>query len=536
MRAPFLISIFIFTLSTYLPRISVATENEPLQAQLIKAVRSGDSKLVEALLKKGADPNKGPLGEPFPPLDATVMDGYISRGSKIKIAQILIKAGAATPSESSLNYIFNQRLDEIMQAVNEAYPADPSVMAAAIKRGDLVLFERLVKLGYPLSKANIFVNPLISRATPLQAAIALNQEDIVTALVGAGCSFRPQDKMDGVSITNADLLARGSPEILKIFLEKGLNPSTKNSEGKNLLMLAAASGRSGSIHLLISKGAKVDAKDEYGDTPLMYAARFGTTETVRALLEHNPNLYLFGSGGQNAKVMAFYCEHPEIVEVLEQAGMEGYAGKGIPKSSFDQEVAGKFQSDITANVYWKLPFLPAGQRFFSVKSTSSLSEFSSLPHPGRPVRSAPQAFEIYAVLADQRVVKLSAPSDFQMLNIKIRSGRDALRLVRSFDSLDLREFMEIPSNGEMTVRPLDILKKAGMTEPKVKLGTDGKTFVIERFGLPISEARLWHKKSATINTMIRSVETIGREGQYSQTVETVPVSGILVRVPFIGER
>lgn len=530
---PWLISaIFVLFVGAHLPKELAAAENEveafALEEQLLQAIRNGKPELVEDLLKRGANPNKPLSGEVFRPLDAALMDGLVAKEVKVQIAQLLIKSGAAKPNQTSLNHIVNQRLDKVIDALIAANPADESLMEVAITRGDLGLVKRLLQAGYPPSVGIIRVNGLLARANPLQAAIALGRADIVKTLLEAGASHRLQEEVGGTSISNMDLIARSSPDILKIFLEKGLSPSAKNSQGKNLLMLAAGGGKADSIHLLISRGAKVDAKDQYGDTPLIYAARFGTRETVKALLAHGPKLYFFASGGHNAKVLAFHCGRQEIVDVLEQAGMEGYAGKGIPQSPFEHEIADKIHEDITSRVYTLLPILPPGLRFFSVATTSSFSVGK-----GEGPLDLPK-YSIYAVFADRRVVKLVAPSDFQVLGFKITSGRNALRLVRAFDDLALREFTEIPRRDWFVVGPLDRLKKAGITEPKVELLEDGRTFVIKRFGLPISTFQLQKRRSAIFDTMIRSVEMVGQEGQYTQTTQSVAVTRIFARLAIMG--
>ena len=215
------------------------------------------------------------------------------------------------------NYIFNQQLDEILYPLISAHPANPSVMEAAIRRGNLPLVKHLLKSGYPLSLQEIYLNGLCPRVNALQAAVALEQVEIVKVLVDKGAWGPPLKKLRSTRIVNAELIARSSPEILKIFLEKGLSPSAKIEGGINLLMLAAAGGKAGSIHLLISKGEKLETKDQDGDTPLIYAAKGGSTETVKALLMHNPKFYRFGSNGQNAKVAAFYLAEKSGVKILD---------------------------------------------------------------------------------------------------------------------------------------------------------------------------------------------------------------------------
>jgi serine/threonine-protein phosphatase 6 regulatory ankyrin repeat subunit B len=68
------------------------------------------------------------------------------------------------------------------------------------------------------------------------------------------------------------------------LLAKGVDVNTKNKYGVTALMLAAESGHTEIVQLLLANGAAVNDKDIHSKTPLMCAEESGNTETVQALL------------------------------------------------------------------------------------------------------------------------------------------------------------------------------------------------------------------------------------------------------------
>lgn len=77
-----------------------------------------------------------------------------------------------------------------------------------------------------------------------------------------------------------------NPELLRLLLDAGLAPDSKDRDGHTLLYLSI--GNVECLRLLIDKGAEVNAinDDVYNHTALMRAASFGEVDSVRYLLEN----------------------------------------------------------------------------------------------------------------------------------------------------------------------------------------------------------------------------------------------------------
>jgi len=73
--------------------------------------------------------------------------------------------------------------------------------------------------------------------------------------------------------------------VVKLLLEKGAEPDSKDRFGQTPLWQAARKGHEGVVKLLLEKGAEPDSKDYYnGWTPLFCATRRRHAAVVKLLL------------------------------------------------------------------------------------------------------------------------------------------------------------------------------------------------------------------------------------------------------------
>jgi len=145
---------------------------------------------------------------------------------------------------------------------------------------------------------------------------------------------------------------------VRILLEKGADPNTRDSDGRNALMVMSMEYRgldfqdvrrvapgdalggnrfviveenSQALQLigetLLQAGCDINAADNNGRTPLMYAARYRRPTAVRLLLERGPNVNARDNGGMTALDLAKRFANQEIVMLLQRAG----ALPGAPK-------------------------------------------------------------------------------------------------------------------------------------------------------------------------------------------------------------
>ena len=149
---------------------------------------------------------------------------------------------------------------------------------------------------------------------------------------------------------------------VKILLEKGADPSMRDNDGRNALMVmsmefrpvdpnlmrrrtpvAAPSGViSGKIFLvmgendealqligetLLQAGCDVNAADINGRTPLMYAVRYRRPTAAQLLLKHGANVNARDNGGMSALDLAKQFAGQEIIKLLQSATVRPGAAK-----------------------------------------------------------------------------------------------------------------------------------------------------------------------------------------------------------------
>jgi ankyrin repeat protein len=79
---------------------------------------------------------------------------------------------------------------------------------------------------------------------------------------------------------------------------------------------AAKNGRLEAVRDLLSKGVDPDSRDGDGRTPLRYAAEAGHLEVVKALLDHKADINLADPGGNTPLFMALIRNHPAVARFL----------------------------------------------------------------------------------------------------------------------------------------------------------------------------------------------------------------------------
>jgi len=80
---------------------------------------------------------------------------------------------------------------------------------------------------------------------------------------------------------------------INAFFDAGINPNAQNSDGRTVLIAAAARGELDIVNLLLSRGVNVNVKDNRGYTALAHALEARYSEVEEALLnrpELDPNV------------------------------------------------------------------------------------------------------------------------------------------------------------------------------------------------------------------------------------------------------
>uniref|UniRef100_A0A7N0V7E4 Potassium channel n=2 Tax=Kalanchoe fedtschenkoi TaxID=63787 RepID=A0A7N0V7E4_KALFE len=148
----------------------------------------------------------------------------------------------------------------------------PLHIAASKGFEDILVF--LLQQGVDVNTSDNFGN------TPLLQAVKCGHDHIISLLVKAGGSLT----MDDAGSCLCEAVAKRDIAFLKRVLACGVNPNSKNYDGRTPLHIAAGEGLHPIVRVLLDAGASVLAKDRWGNTPLD-EARVGGDKTLRKLLE-----------------------------------------------------------------------------------------------------------------------------------------------------------------------------------------------------------------------------------------------------------
>ncbi|KAJ6228205.1 ankyrin repeat family protein [Anaeramoeba flamelloides] len=85
--------------------------------------------------------------------------------------------------------------------------------------------------------------------------------------------------------------------VVKMLLDRGIDPNHSDETGSSALHRAAGSGINGPLKYLIEYGGDVNNRDNSDSTPLHKAARNGRIQSVNILLKHNAQINILDSAG-----------------------------------------------------------------------------------------------------------------------------------------------------------------------------------------------------------------------------------------------
>uniref|UniRef100_A0A9J8APR5 Ankyrin repeat domain 50-like n=1 Tax=Cyprinus carpio carpio TaxID=630221 RepID=A0A9J8APR5_CYPCA len=161
-----------------------------------------------------------------------------------------------------------------------------------------------------------------SAITPLLAAAALGHAGTVNRLLFWGAAV---DGIDGEGRTALCLAAaKGSVEVVRALLDRGLDENHKDDLGWTPLHAAACEGHKSVCAILTEQGsmARVGELDVEGRSPLILAAQEGHCSTVRLLLDRKSPIDHRAYDGHSALSAAALQGHREIVELLMRRGAD----------------------------------------------------------------------------------------------------------------------------------------------------------------------------------------------------------------------
>lgn len=275
---------------------TINTKDEQGNSPLHLAAAGGHSNMVIALLENGADPLATNKAGKRP---AEIASNDAAR-------QACEAGEAPRRKEIALFTAVNQgRVDEVRQALGEGVNPNAlsednqhSLLSAAVLAGQTQVAQALLEAGANVlyiepNSRNVLnyaaaggkvemvqlllsfgADPMLHTnhgAYPIHDAIWSGKTSTAIALIPCykAVRFSPDGKGNGYPICMA--ISRGNMEVVKAFLEAGLDPNDRLFADNPLLIQAVKSNRTAIAQLLLEAGADKNAKDKSGKRAIDYA-------------------------------------------------------------------------------------------------------------------------------------------------------------------------------------------------------------------------------------------------------------------------
>lgn len=163
---------------------------------------------------------------------------------------------------------------------------------------------------------------------PVFWAAVMGKTEIVKLFVNKGIEINARDD-SGTTLLMAAALpmdAKNDDNKIKLvdyLLQKGADLNAVNNERETALFRTlAAKDRPGLCNFLISKGTRIDTKNIYGVTPLIVAADAGNLKVVKTLIQNGADVQAVDNKGMSALMRATWTGNVDVVRTLLDHGVD----------------------------------------------------------------------------------------------------------------------------------------------------------------------------------------------------------------------
>lgn len=225
---------------------------------LIDGVKSGDARVVRALLKQKSDVNTAEAD------GTTALHWAVNRGD-LETVDLLLSAGAnprvanrygVTPIHLAATNGAAAVVEKLLKAgadANAALPEGETALMAAARSGNVATAKLLLAHG-----ADVNATEGWKGQSALMWAAAENHADVVRALVQAGADIMARSK-EGVFTSFLFAVRGGQIDAARVLIESGADVNQTLPDGTSALVLAATNAHWELAAVLLEKGANPNA-------------------------------------------------------------------------------------------------------------------------------------------------------------------------------------------------------------------------------------------------------------------------------------
>lgn len=182
--------------------------------------------------------------------------------------------------------------------------------------------------------------------TPLVNATRFGFAPIATYLVEHKADVNLADQSSWTPLMYAAWNDDG--DLVRMLVSKGAKLDATDSKGLTPLAIAAQNAKLKAAAALVDVGANVNvAVGGGGYTPLMLAATSGSTDDVKLLLKHGAKVNETNAGKVTALMIAAAGNHPEMVTVLLDAGADPGVKSGDGRNALSIARTNNYEAVVT---------------------------------------------------------------------------------------------------------------------------------------------------------------------------------------------
>ncbi len=294
-----------------------------------QAAQAGHTEVVRLLLENGAEPDPvdhygiTPLWSAAQGGHHEIIEMLLSHGSRVgKEIKIEIESteGGRRPIHQAAQGGYLQTVKLLRAKGANCDPVDGDGITplwSASQNGHADVVRELINAG-----ALLDVMPYKESRLPIHQAAQGGHLEVIQTLLEFGASLTPEANAFDDSEPSPFLLACNcdNPDLVRLFLDRGVDIGTTAKNKKTALHFAAHRGHLKVGQLLIDRGCDVDAREVDGWPVLMLAAQEGHLPFVNLLIDNHVNVNAEEKDGATALWIASQQGHANIVRRLLEAG------------------------------------------------------------------------------------------------------------------------------------------------------------------------------------------------------------------------